>query len=115
MSCAGSYSTDSGVRNPSTTPTLVAPGLVSGAGAVARQRYGSKLPLGRTEVPVQVRRVHFAVRAPLAHRGACAEDPLVRLGQVGERNDVVSYLSSIRHAPCGRSVRRSTGSRKENK
>src|SRR5213594_994376 len=35
MSCTGSWSTDSGVRNPSTTPTLVAPGPGGGAGGVS--------------------------------------------------------------------------------
>src|SRR5438445_2184757 len=36
-------------------------------GTAAGQRYQSKLPVGRPEVPVEVRRVHFAVRAPLPH------------------------------------------------
>ena len=35
MSCAGSCSTDSGVKNPSTVPTLVAPGPGGGAGGVS--------------------------------------------------------------------------------
>src|SRR2546426_12343850 len=35
MSCTGSCSTDSGVKNPSTVPTLVAPGPGGGAGGVS--------------------------------------------------------------------------------
>src|SRR2546430_17200106 len=35
MSCTGSCSTDSGVRNPSTVPTLVATGPGGGAGGVS--------------------------------------------------------------------------------
>jgi len=36
-------------------------------GTAAGQRDQSELPVGRSEVPVEVRRVHMAVRAPLAH------------------------------------------------
>src|SRR5207237_1291251 len=36
-------------------------------GTAAGQRGQSELPVSRPEVPVEVRRVHVAIRAPLAH------------------------------------------------
>src|SRR5437764_14099401 len=50
MSCTGSCSTDSGVRNPSTTVSFVAPGDGGSVGAAAGAGAGVAVELGTADV-----------------------------------------------------------------
>src|SRR5439155_460680 len=69
MSCAGSCSTDSGVRNPSTTIDFVAPGDGGGVGVGTAAGVA-----GVAVVPGEVRLVRPPVGAPLPHRGRLGRD-----------------------------------------